>query len=225
MKRRWALGIAGGLTLACFVPAAAQDPAAGQDLAASQAPGVLVTATSLPAAGAYHGGTHVFLDGRATLTCSSHGSFTSSVDPPRGPGTTTIADYFATFTGELSLKPPLVPSAAVHPIAGRVHMTERIAFAERRGSVQVFDTEMVVVDLQGAGMPENVMVRESPALGSSGRTTITTLARGRYRVESYYDVWLEISLDGGKSWNRAAAPVRMSIAPAAGARRGISAGG
>jgi hypothetical protein len=48
---------------------------------------------------------------------------------------------------------------------------------------------------------------------SSGRTTITTLARGRYRIETAYDVWLELSLDGGRSWSRAAAPVRMTLAP------------
>jgi hypothetical protein len=71
----------GALTGASFASAAAQDPAIGQD------PGTIVAEVSLPAAdAAYHGGTHAFLDGRAMLTCSSHGGFTSSVDPPQRPG-------------------------------------------------------------------------------------------------------------------------------------------
>jgi hypothetical protein len=217
--RQSALAIIGASMLASFAPAAGQVPAAGQD------PGIMVAEVSLPPANAaYHGGTHVFLDGRAALTCSSHGGFTSSVNPPQGPGTTAIAEYFATFTGELSLEPPLVPSAAVFPIAGRVHMAERITFGERRGSVQVLETEIVALDLQGAGLPQGVLVRESPALGSFGRTTITTLERDRSRIESVYDVWLEISLDGGRSWNRADAPVRMTLAPVA-PQRMISPGG
>jgi hypothetical protein len=209
-----ALVLVAGLTLTPLASAAGQDP------------GILVASVSLPSAdAAYHGGTHVFLDGRARLTCSSHGDFTSSVDPPRAPGTTAIADYFSTFTGALSLEPPLVSSATVFPIVERAHMAERITFGERRGSSQVLDTEMIALDLQGPGMPEGVIVRESPALASTGRTTITTLARGRYRVESFFDVWLEISLDGGRSWHRADAPVRMSIAPEPAPRRGTSAGG
>ena len=193
--------------------------------ARSQEAGIVVSEVILPAPGAaYHGGTHVFLNGGARLTCSSHGGFTSSVAPPRTAGTTAIADYRATFTGELALEPPAVSSPAVFPIAQQVHMVERIALGERRGREQVLETEIVALDLQGPGLPNGVLVRESPELVSSGRTSIAPLEGGRFRVESYYDVWLEISLDGGRSWNRAEAAVRMSIAPAARAAR-ISPGG
>jgi hypothetical protein len=204
----------GGLTLVSFTSAAGQDP------------GIIVAAVALPSADAsYHGGTHVFLDGGARLDCGSHGGFTSSVDPPRAPGTTAIADYHATFTGELALDPPHASTAVVHPVAARAHMVERITFAVRRGDALVFDTELVAFDLGESGLPAGVLVRESPGRVSPGRATITTLTRGRHRVESYFDVWLEISLDGGRSWSPAAAAVRMSIGPEAVPRRGISAGG
>jgi hypothetical protein len=202
------LALAAGAALAVFAPAAAQEP------------GVVAATIRLPSAGAaYHGGTHVFLDGRARLTCSSHGGFTSGVEPPAAPGTTAIADYFATFAGELALDPPLARSAVVHPIEGRARMVERLTFAERREGVTVLDAEIVAFDLRGGGMPEGVLVRESPGTVSSGRTTVTTVSRGRYRVESSFDVWLELSLDGGRSWSRAAAPVRMTLAPADADRR------
>lgn len=206
---RHAAGIAAVLIGAGFAPAGAQEA------------GVTVARAALPPAeGAYHGGTHVFPAVAARLTCSSHGGFSGSVVPPATPGTTAIADYRATFIGELVLG-----SAAtdVHPISEPVHMVERITFGERRGDVQVLDTELVALDLQGSELPRGVLVRESPSRGSFGRTTLTTLARGRTRIESVYDVWLELSIDGGRSWHAAEAAVRMSIAPAA-RRAGISAG-
>jgi hypothetical protein len=210
-EMRSAAGIAAVLIVAGFTPAGAQEA------------GVTVARAALPPPeGAYHGGTHVFSSAGARLFCGTHGGFTSSVVPPAMPGTTVIADYRATFIGELVLGSA---AADVHPISEPVHMVERITFGERRGDVQVLDTEIVALDLQGSDLPRGVLVRESLSRGSFGRTTITTLERGRTRIESYYDVWLELSTDGGRSWHAAEAAVRMSIAPEAAARRGISTGG
>lgn len=178
--------------------------------------GVVVARAGLPPAGAaYHGGgLHTFLDGQATLVCSSHGEFTSSVEPPATPGAAASADYFATFVGQLTLSPSLVAESVTYPIVERVHMVEWIALAGQRGSRRLFETELQTFDLQGPGMPAAVAVRESPGRRSSGRTTVTTLSRGRYRIEGSMDVWLEVSLDAGRTWHPAAAPVRMSLAPA-----------
>jgi hypothetical protein len=172
-------------------PAKAQDP---QRAGAAAEANVVVARPALP-------------------PCSSHGGFTDSVDPPAAPGTTAIADYHATFTGELSLAPSHAATAVVHPVEGRAYMAERITFEQRRGDAVVLDTELVAFDLHGAGLPADILVRESPSRPSPGRTTITTLAGGRYRVQSFYDVWLEISIDGGRSWSPAAEAVRMSIGP------------
>lgn len=181
--------------------------------ASAQEIGVAVAAEALPPAGAaYRGvGPHLFLDGRARLTCGSHGHFTSAVEPPRAVGGTVVSDYVATFVGELVLEPPLVPIAVTHPLAVEAQMVERITLASSRRGRRLFDTELVTLDLRGSGMPAGVMVRESPSRPSMGRTTLTSLSRDRYRVESFFDVWLEISLDSGRSWHPARAPVRMSL--------------
>jgi hypothetical protein len=175
-------------------------------------PGVVVGEVSLPVAGAVYRGTgpHLFLDGRASLDCGGHGGFTNAVQPPAQTGATVMSDYVATFVGELVLQPPAVSSAATHMLAVQARMTERITFTERRGETRIFDTELVTFELR-AGMPPGVVVRESPRLQSAGVTTITAASGGLSRVESYYDVWLEISLDGGRSWHPAQQAVRMAL--------------
>jgi len=61
-----------------------------------------------------------------------------------------------------------------------------------------FDTEMLQLDLSGGGMP--VMIRESPTLPSTGRITQRDLGGGQYQLDSFFDVFTELSLDGGQSW-------------------------
>jgi hypothetical protein len=181
-------------------------------IAAGQEAGIVVAEAFLPPAGAaYHGGTHVFQGGEARLTCSSHGVFSGSVTPPRAPGTTSVVDYQATFRGELSLGP--AADATTYSVAAPVHMAERLTFGEHRGDTQTLETEMIALEFRGGGMPDGILVRESPSRPSSGRATITTLGRGRQRIEARYDVWLELSRDGGRSWIPAEAAVRMTLAP------------
>lgn len=176
-------------------------------------PGVRVGQESLPVAGAaYHGAApHRFFDGSAELTCSSHGNFTDAVAPPALQGTTVTSDYFATFQGELVLSPPLVRATVTHPLSVQAHMVERITLSETRDATRTFDTELVTFELGGSAMPDGVMVRESPSVGSTGRTTITSLSDDRYRVDAFYDVWLEMSVDGGETWHRAEGAVRMTL--------------
>lgn len=178
-------------------------------------PGVQVGQESLPVAGAaYHGAVpHRFLDGSAELTCSSHGGFTDAVAPPATRGGTVTSDYFATFQGQLVLSPPLVRATVTHPLSVQAHMVERITLAETQGATRTFDTELLTFELGGSAMPAGAMVRESPGVASTGRTTITTLSGDQYRVDAFYDVWLEISLDGGGTWHPAEGAVRMTLGP------------
>lgn len=175
---------------------------------------MVVATDGLPVArAAYKGeGTHLFLDGRAALTCGSHGGFSSAVPAPRLPGATIVSDYSATFLGELVLTPPAVATPATYALSVPARMTERITLASSRRGTRVLNAEITALELSGPGMPEGVLVRENPAKASTGRYVITSVRRG-YRVEAHYDVWLELSLDGGRSWHPAEAEVRMSLAP------------
>ncbi|MEX0611788.1 MAG: PEP-CTERM sorting domain-containing protein [Pirellulales bacterium] len=65
-----------------------------------------------------------------------------------------------------------------------------------------FDTEMLSMSLTGGG----VMVRESPTKASTGKTSIADIGGGMYHIDSFFDVFTELSLDGGASWIPKAGP-------------------
>jgi hypothetical protein len=67
-----------------------------------------------------------------------------------------------------------------------------------------FDTEMLSMQLVGTVMGNPVMIRESPTKASTGVTSITDLSGpgppGPYHIDSFFDVFTELSLDGGQTW-------------------------
>ena len=63
-----------------------------------------------------------------------------------------------------------------------------------------FDTEMLALNLSGGTLPPGVMIRESPTRASLGHTKTTALPGGLYQIESFFDVFTELSIDNGVSW-------------------------
>jgi hypothetical protein len=68
-----------------------------------------------------------------------------------------------------------------------------------------FDVEMLSMTLTG-GLP-GVMIRESPTLPSKGKTSITDIGApgpgpgtDGYHIDSFFDVFTELSVDGGMTW-------------------------
>lgn len=88
----------------------------------------------------------------------------------------------------------------------------------RRGKVGqttgTFPTELLSLDLQGQipGGPQ-VMLRESPSRSSTGETTISDLGGERFQVDSFFDIWTEISIDGGTTWSPAGESLRLDLFP------------
>lgn len=203
MPTRMRLALVVGLLVGAASPAAP----------ATQRAGVVAGSDALPpAAGAYRGArAHLFLEGHARGACGSHGGFSASVTPPSRQGASVVVEYDATFIGELTLEPPLVPRRAAYSIKERARMAERITLSETRGATRVFDTQMTALDIRGRSLPGGAMFRISPSARSTGRATITALPRGQFQIESAYDIWLEITLDGGKTWHRAQEAVRMEV--------------
>ena len=48
----------------------------------------------------------------------------------------------------------------------------------------------------------SVMLRESTTLASTGQTTIDSAPGGGFMISSFFDIFTEVSLDGGATWTR-----------------------
>lgn len=80
------------------------------------------------------------------------------------------------------------------------------------GGVEVIATELLAMDLQGVAFP-GCNLRLSQTLPSPGHTTLTDVGGGNYQVDSFFDIFTEISLDGGTTWTPATNSVRLGIMP------------
>jgi len=97
-------------------------------------------------------------------------------------------------TGMVSVNgSPDVPINATGPVTTEV-------FGKVGNVTGTFNTEMLQLDLSGNTPFGPMMIRESPTLASTGQTTITDIGGGQYRISSFFDIFTELSVDGGASW-------------------------
>jgi len=71
-----------------------------------------------------------------------------------------------------------------------------------------FNTEMLQLDLSTGG--PGPLVRESPTLHSFGQTEIDNLG-GTFRITSFFDVFTDLSLDGGQNWIPSTSSSQVSL--------------
>ena len=77
-----------------------------------------------------------------------------------------------------------------------------------------FQTEMLSLNLAGSVGGTPFLLRENPTLQSLGQTTVTDIGGGLYRIDSFFDVFTELSLDGGSSWiPNEGGPTHMTLVP------------
>ncbi|MHC4717416.1 MAG: DUF7901 domain-containing protein, partial [Planctomycetota bacterium] len=77
------------------------------------------------------------------------------------------------------------------------------------GTTGAFDTEMVSLSLSGGDFGTGTVLRTSPTMPSPGGHMITDLGGGLYHIDSFFDVFTELSVDGGNSWTAADGPIRV----------------
>jgi hypothetical protein len=74
-----------------------------------------------------------------------------------------------------------------------------------------WNTEVLSMTLSGNIGGNSVMIRESPTLQSTGETSVQF--GNDYRIESFFDVFTELSLDGGQTWVPSTGSCRMTLIP------------
>ncbi len=99
-----------------------------------------------------------------------------------------------------------IPVTLSGPMTVRVH-----SYAS--GQTGSFATEMIAMNLSGNIGSFYVEIRESPYLPSLGSTTITDLGAGQWEIDSFFDVFTELSVNGGPFMADTVGPSQMVLVP------------
>ena len=84
-----------------------------------------------------------------------------------------------------------------------------VANASSSTDNSLYDTEMTSMS---ATLPSGAMIRTSPTEPSRGVTEIDAQSDGTFRISSFFDIFTELSLDGGNTWSADTnGPVRMQL--------------
>ncbi|MDD5065048.1 MAG: PEP-CTERM sorting domain-containing protein [Phycisphaerae bacterium] len=97
------------------------------------------------------------------------------------------------------------PAVLAGPVTAQV-------YSKTSGQTGTFQTEIISMTMSGNVGGVNVMVRESPTLSSSGQTSIEMSSSGWY-IGSFFDVYTELSIDGGQTWVPSEESCRMVLVP------------
>ena len=188
-------------------------------IAATSQAALITSSANLPPAGTYLSlDIHNIYAGPALaflLTLPEHAPYANFVFTERG-GNGTVggpADEIETFGSSLDahLKATTVAGGntlydgPAHGEGGPGSLNpggvKTIVFGKFGQTTGTFQTEMLQLDLQGTvpGLG-SFMIRESPTLQSTGQVKITDIGGGLYQIDSFFDVFTELSIDGGATW-------------------------
>ena len=142
------------------------------------------------------------------LTLPAHAPIAAEVGRRAGglPGAGTPADeieiFGSTLTAMLEVKVNGISQGPPQPISasGPFGSVETLVVGKIGNVTGSFDTEMLSLNLSGVGPGGPFMIRESPTLPSLGHTSIADIGGGLYQIDSFFDVFTELSIDGGISW-------------------------
>jgi len=133
--------------------------------------------------------------------------------PPPGPGATSVDSFFDVFT-EISLSEPGTPFQIRESPTRQSTIRTTNSGPTPTGDGTVFDTEMLSLNLSGGTLPPGLLIRESPTLQSTGKTSIReSPTLGLYHIDSFFDVFTELSIDGGQTWTPGDQPMHLTGVP------------
>ena len=170
------------------------------------AQGVDTNSAELPADAPYvthqqyfeYSGFGITVDG-AVLTPDAGGAIRTPV------GDDEIESFDAVLSG-VEIGQGLGPITLTGPV--QVRTTDRLL-----GTTGNFNAEIVSAGFSGNTPLGVVMIRQDPQRPSTGQTDIADLGGGLYHIDSFFDVFTEVSLDGGSTWLPADYSTRMTLTP------------
>jgi hypothetical protein len=143
------------------------------------------------------------------LQGSTHALFSASAPPPPSiAGASTVHTFNSVIEGDLFLS-----GSFIDHISADALTTVRVEFDQLLGAERFFDTELLQLDISGGNLPAGVLIRESPTIPSLGQTAIRDIGGGQFQISSFFDVFTELSLDGGQTWIPSNGSVTMQLVP------------
>jgi hypothetical protein len=152
-----------------------------------------------PLSGEYldKGGWFAFYANGIVISNVHQHAFTSAIPPPL-PGYTTSHTFGEKVDLEVSYDGGSTFTHATAPATVGVQITARLG---DDGTTEYYDTEVTGLGISGGTLLEGVQIRESPTRASLGRTTSSAVGGGAtYQMDSFFDIYTEVSTDGGFSW-------------------------
>lgn len=141
------------------------------------------------------------------LTQPVHAIFSACNPPPATPGLCESHSFGSHVKAKLRTNGGAIMDIDA-PAAVTVNMCKIGGADAQTGTYQ---TEMLQLDIQGGNLPAGVMIRESPTLQSTGQTQISH-SGANYQIDSFFDIFTELSTDGGASWTPSSAgPGHMTL--------------
>lgn len=161
---------------------------------------------------AYLAGFHAMYTAQYLMSNPAHSRFTHCANPPTVIGGETMHAFGSQVCFRLSTNrgKTFKDLRAVAQCLVRVRLVEEDPSSETR----YFETEMLALDIRGGNLPPGVMIRESPTQPSMGQTRIQRMPGGGFHIDSFFDIFTELSLDGGATWIPSAQPGHVELAEA-----------
>ena len=132
-------------------------------------------------------------------------AFTAGVVPPL-PGTPVTHNFGSRVEMEISFD----GGTNYTPIRANAANTMKIDYQSSSGGEDIYQTEMLQLNISGGSLPSGVMIRESPTLASASETRIKPIPGG-YMISSFFDIYTEVSTDNGSTWMPASSPARVEL--------------
>ena len=148
---------------------------------------------------------HQSYGGMIDLSDASHYGFSSCFAPPVNIGDTTTHSFSSMALGTVH-----VTSGPTFIMNSPGQVTVQVIFVSQNGNLRTFANEMTQLDISGGTLPAGALIRESPVNSSTGQTTIE-LVGSTYTINSYFDVWTDVSMDNGATWIPCDTSGRMTL--------------
>ena len=146
--------------------------------------------------------------------CVSGGAFTlsspvSSIFDPQGQDIISAITYAATLTNlsNVPIGPVQLSGTFEQQVLGRTFATETGSWA----------TTIIALTLSGPVLGHTLTLTQDPAQQSNGNTSIAPVGGGRFIVDSFFDVFFELTLDSVPPLQTKGGPIHVNAVPLPGA--------